>query len=297
MFIVIRKARILNLPIDIQLELFDTLVVPILLYGSEVWGFENCNIIENFHLQFCKQILKVKKSTPNCMVYGELGRIPLNILIKARMNGFWQRIMCGKREKISYALYSILYQLSERGIHHSKWLLEIKNTLYDCNYNLMWDEQAVLKSDCISKNIKKCLSDKFIQNWHNNVMNSAKCLNYRIYKSNFGFEQYLSMLPCDLRLYLCKFRCLSNNLPIETGRFLNIDRSERFCNLCNTNELGDEFHYLFKCTFFNTTRHKYLPRNMCSNPDVLKFNDLMNTSDLFTLIGIAKFCKTVIKAF
>ncbi|XP_071123898.1 uncharacterized protein [Mytilus edulis] len=42
MFIVLRKARKLNLPIDMQLELFDTMVVPILLYGAEVWGFENC---------------------------------------------------------------------------------------------------------------------------------------------------------------------------------------------------------------------------------------------------------------
>ena len=53
MFIVLRKARKLNLPIDMQLELFDTMVVPILLYGAEVCGFENFNIIENFHMQFC----------------------------------------------------------------------------------------------------------------------------------------------------------------------------------------------------------------------------------------------------
>ena len=53
MFIVLRKARKLNLPIDMQLKLFDTMVVPILLYGAEVCGFENFNIIENFHMQFC----------------------------------------------------------------------------------------------------------------------------------------------------------------------------------------------------------------------------------------------------
>lgn len=92
-----------------QLELFDTMVVPILLYGAEVWGFENCNI-ENFHIQFCKTILKVKKSTPHCMIYGELGRIPLNILIKARMVGFWQRIVCGKREK--KIIYFVFYIVS-----------------------------------------------------------------------------------------------------------------------------------------------------------------------------------------
>jgi hypothetical protein len=111
-----------------QLELFDTMVVPILLYGAEVWGFENCNIIGNFHMQFCRTILKVKKSTPHCVIYGELGRIPLNILIKARRVGFWQRIMCGKREKIH--ILCILYCVSfKRGFYHSKWLLEIKITL------------------------------------------------------------------------------------------------------------------------------------------------------------------------
>ncbi|CAG2188170.1 unnamed protein product [Mytilus edulis] len=158
----------------------------------------------------------------------------------------------------------------------------------------MWDDQITAKSDNISKNVKKCLSDKFMLNWSNNVRNSAKCLNYRIYKSDFCFEKYLSVLPSDLRMYLCKFRCLSNKLPIETGRFFNIDRTERHCNLCNANELGDDFHYLFKCTFFNNVRAKFLPLNICNNPNVLKFKELMNTSDLFTLTGIAKFCKSVI---
>ena len=38
MFIVLRKARKLNLPIDMQLELLDTMVVPILLWCRSV-GF------------------------------------------------------------------------------------------------------------------------------------------------------------------------------------------------------------------------------------------------------------------
>ena len=79
------------------------------------------------------------------MIYGELGRISLNILIKAKMVGFWQCIMCGKREKKSFTLYSIYmqYQLSKRGFYHSKWLLEIKNTLYECGLNVMWDDQRI----------------------------------------------------------------------------------------------------------------------------------------------------------
>ena len=37
--------------------------------------------------------------------YSELGRTPMSICIKARMVGFWQRIINGKNEKISHTLY------------------------------------------------------------------------------------------------------------------------------------------------------------------------------------------------
>ena len=40
-----------------MLKLFDLLVSSILLYASEVWGFENKESIEKVHLQFSKNIL------------------------------------------------------------------------------------------------------------------------------------------------------------------------------------------------------------------------------------------------
>ena len=38
MFALLKKSRKLGLDIDIQLKLFDTMIVPIALYGCEVWG-------------------------------------------------------------------------------------------------------------------------------------------------------------------------------------------------------------------------------------------------------------------
>ena len=76
----VTKCRGLGLPIDIQLQMFNTMISPILLYyGCEVWGFENNDAIESLFLQFKKIILGVKKSTPNCILYGELGRYPIEI--------------------------------------------------------------------------------------------------------------------------------------------------------------------------------------------------------------------------
>ena len=46
MFALLRKVKKLFLPIDIQLQLFDVLVAPVLLYGCEVWGHKSCPKLE-----------------------------------------------------------------------------------------------------------------------------------------------------------------------------------------------------------------------------------------------------------
>ena len=92
------KSKILSLrlPIDIQLELFDHLILPILLYGSELWGSENISQIETFFLRYCKDLLSVHRRTPNCMVYGEIGRQKLEKIVYQRML-FWYRLVSGIR--------------------------------------------------------------------------------------------------------------------------------------------------------------------------------------------------------
>ena len=55
MFSFLRKSRKLQLPIDLQLQLFDSVIVPILLYDSEVTGFENSDILE----RLCTQSYKI----------------------------------------------------------------------------------------------------------------------------------------------------------------------------------------------------------------------------------------------
>ena len=65
MYSLIQKGRRLKLPTDIMLKLFDSCVAPILLYGCEVWGYENTDIIEKVHTKFCKFIFGVSKCSHN----------------------------------------------------------------------------------------------------------------------------------------------------------------------------------------------------------------------------------------
>ena len=105
----LRKRTVnLHLPVDCQLKLFDQTIVPILLYGSETFGFENLQPLEKIHLDFLKSILKMNGSTLLIMIYGEFGRFPLEIQVKTRMIKFWAKILTGKNTKISYRMYELL---------------------------------------------------------------------------------------------------------------------------------------------------------------------------------------------
>ena len=89
LFSLLRKIRVLNLPIQMQVDLFNKTIKPILLYGCEIWGFGNLDPIERVQLKVFKHILNLKKSTPSFMIYGEFGIYPLEIDIKNRLISFW----------------------------------------------------------------------------------------------------------------------------------------------------------------------------------------------------------------
>ena len=111
MYALIKKGRECNLPIDVYLNMFDSTIVPILLYGCEVWGPSHAHTIEKLHLKFRKHILRLNRTTPNVMVYGELGQCPLDITIKVRMVTFWARLLQGKSSNLSHNMYFILFNL------------------------------------------------------------------------------------------------------------------------------------------------------------------------------------------
>ena len=62
MFSLLKKTRNLSSPLDIMLKLFNVIVKPVVLYGAEVWGSENCDILERLQLRFLKYVLSVNNS-------------------------------------------------------------------------------------------------------------------------------------------------------------------------------------------------------------------------------------------
>jgi hypothetical protein len=106
--------------------------------------------------------------------------------------------------------------------------------------------------------MKLRLEDQFKQEWGTQVATSASCYNYNIFKTEFGIEQYLLIdLPPQHRNILCKFRTTNHKLAVELGRYTNVLRSRRFCNICDEEILGDEYHFVLECSALNDLRIVY----------------------------------------
>lgn len=78
-----------SLSLKDKLKRFDSMILPILTYGS-IWGFHFSNDIERVHLIFLKQLLGGSQTCNNA-IYGEFGRVPLSVSRKERKRNIGTR--------------------------------------------------------------------------------------------------------------------------------------------------------------------------------------------------------------
>ncbi len=145
------------------------------------------------------------------------------------------------------------------------------------------------------RTIRIKLNRYYAAEWHNTLDTSTACHSYSDYKEKLEPEPYLTLLEGNLRIPLTKFRCSNNYLPIVTGRYDNTPRQERLCLMCDSQEVGDEFHYLFKCSFFDNDRRIYIDNHYLTCPNVLDMKQLLNSNDKDVLEKLSRFVSLIMK--
>lgn len=290
MFGLLTKARRLLLPIDVVCDFFDKTIIPILLYGCEVTGIFDTEELEIFYREFLKIVLKLSSSISNAMVYGEVGRLPLQHLIEQKIISFWLKLVCNDSDKLSNSMYRILYQLHEENVYTSNWIQNIKSILDNNGLSYIWTYQNNITNRNATFNlIKQQHRDISLHKWYNEVCSKSTCTDYKHYKNNLYFEKYLTLLNDYERINLCKFRCRDNKLPISIAKYDN--RVSIQCNLCKS--VGDEFHYILVCPIFLKERHKYVKSIYYTSPDIYKYRLLLNSIDQCELSKLSKFCEII----
>ena len=231
------------------------------------------------------------------MINGELGLKEIGEYIDNRMINFWCNIATGNESKISSVLYKWIKSQNDKNSYKSVWIQKVKTTLNNSQMPYMFD--TIIK-ECKNwfKIITKTRLEEFYPKiWSESVHNNSSCLNYRAMTLSKRTQNYVSKLPKPYIYALVKFKCVNHYMPIVAGRYLNTPVDERLCTICQMNEIGDEFHYLFRCTFFSSQRSRYIMRYYYTRPNMYKLTQLFESSDFTEMLNLAKFAGIIVNHF
>lgn len=135
-------SSLLNLPVKVANNLFDSLVKPIALYNSEVtfldtyityyrakkrtkisgkpldiFHFIDKTPIEKLHLQYCKYLLGVRKSSSNLGARVDLGRLPLELYTKFYSILYFIRLNSEEINPLLKESFLLTKNLDDKGIY------------------------------------------------------------------------------------------------------------------------------------------------------------------------------------
>ena len=262
----------------ITVKLFKTLIQPILLYASDFWGalkLPKNNPIEALFMKFCKELLGVQKQTTNIGVLLELGETPLSLTGTRNAIKNWVRISkdttCNELVKISYANCIT---------NNLLWSNKIKETLSGIGML----NKFLNKDDNTHIAAFQRLTDIFHQNTFHEINNEAsKLRTYSLFKTQIGYEKYLSQIEnIKHRTALTKLRLSNHSLEIEKGRHQRKNKNMRFCPFC-PESIEDEKHFLLQCGTYTTLRYDLISwtesqtKNFSKWDPSRKFISLMTT--------------------
>ena len=290
-----------TLPPKLMVQAYKTLIQPILLYGSDIWGVSKymCEAIDKVCLFFIRCILRVKPSTSRLMCFGELGIVPPSVLAKINVLNSHLRLKQMSNNSLESIVLQELYDFVDVGFNNIVSSIQSMATLYgidleSCNY-----------STESTNALKQIVKTDYIQSWFVNVCENNSSLRlYKLFKSNYVFEPYLSCITIDRHRHaLSKFRCSSHFLEIERARHKNVIPPiwERNCPFCPF-AVDDELHMLLYCSQNREHRDTFLKIVFDIQPEIARmrhldqFNSIMSSQDSVIVKALGKFIFESFKA-
>ena len=224
---------------SVALNLFKKLIIPIGVYGAEIWGafcnLDICKAAENLPfekvlLNYGKYILGVNRKACNAGVRGDLGLYPAYINVILSVFKYASRLHKLPAGSLLKAAYTLNIEMDKTGV--KSWYTGFKHLLQ----NITDRNENDIHNMSTSEILELC-KHVFVNNWHNTISrDTSKLKLYSDFKSNIFFEQYLNDVNnFKFRQSLTKVRISAHQLEIEKGRYYRpvIARELRLCKFAH----------------------------------------------------------------
>ena len=259
--------------------LFKSAILPILTYGSSVWGFKDFSHVSTIQNRAIRFFLGVPTQTPNIGTQGEMGWPGLLTHQNTEITRLWCKLVNMRENRLPKVVYN--YAASKACGRCQNWVYKAKRVLRSiaredlCDVNQNIDNVKHVVNSC-KKSFLQLDRDKWCTALYNDrgKANGNKLRTYRLFKNNLEVETYLQInIPKMYRRILSMLRCGSLPLEVETGRYNKTPLNERICKLCNTNTIENEMHFTLNCPLYDDVRDPLMEKVITLNPDFNNYCD------------------------
>lgn len=218
----------------------------------------------------------------------------------------WCRFVNMEHSRLNWKIFKWSYRYAKNGCKNWHWHVCHSFKAYGLSDLEDINQHMDKRSSVI--NVANIVFQNYIENWHcilnsergNSRRQGNKLRTYKIFKTNFGCEQYVcTTMGKQLRSSLAKFRCGSAPIRLETGRYEKLEESKRLCIFCDRVE--NEMHVLCECELYDDLRFNLYQH---LSTVILDFNELgcddklnfiLSKHNAATAKQCAKYCNEVLK--
>ena len=191
LFMTLRKLRNIDRPSPkIMFDIFEALIMPILAYGSDVWGARKDGLwaLDKVFLCFVRCTLGIK-ATSNVIVAGECGRLPPSTQCTIHALCYMNRVMHMNEGSLVKQVYHELRSLHDQGFN--TWVTRMHKLADDYQMNLSQDPAK------FHHNCKIVVRTNYIKQWEANMADLDRnpiLRTFRYIKWSFKIEPYLYLV-------------------------------------------------------------------------------------------------------
>ena len=243
---------------EAKTKLFDSLLLPVLFYGAQVWAMENPNGTESIQTNFYKQSLRIPFNSPGCTIRLEVGRTPLICEILKHTLSWTEKILSMPNDRYPKLCFNILKSMSQKntGDPGFNWFSQVERIFHSFGYDNFW-KNINLNS---IKNQKDLLLHEFKISLYkgdcDQLHTSSALLVLPFLQISEGpqcyFKYHLSFHKLCIYTQLRFFNFY--NPKFITSVVNKLDVKADFCPICGLPEKEDIFHMLFVCTKYSDIR-------------------------------------------
>ena len=242
--------------------LYKACVCPILDYGAGVWGHGKFPKSVTIHNRAIRYFLGVHKFAPMAAASGDTGWEPCEVRWKICIARLWNRLIDMNDNRLTKKVFN--WDIQQNG----PWAEDMHDMLSEHGL-----EEVFLRQEKVNIGIlKDRLIEKIKTSWAEEIGNKPKLRSYREFKFDYKTEKYVLFNLSKKQRSLCA-QTRGGILPLhlETGRFAGSAEEDRICQMCDLNEIENEYHFVLYCPLYCGAREELF--SSADGDDILDISD------------------------